>query len=859
MGVSALPSADDGDEEGKVIHPLGMSAGGLHAEDDRTVEVIELYIRPRTSHWCAKTCCGAGLAYRLRRQRARVRESEEKAAKVIQRQFKQHVKMQMTLVDKFVVESTGDDIARIQSHFATWLVYIIFLAVYIGMITAQRSNGSIYVVEKGIHNFIKGTFIEKEHMDEKYDAIANSEDFWKWIKVFVAENYDNAGYQNADVQQRCSDATFKAANEDYCTPRPGFMGTYNRLYGPAVIVVRRRNTQECASDRSESLAEIYGHCYGKVQKWSPMDLLGSSTTPIDRDYKYFGKNEDENITTYTGTMDLEHTWDQRWKGYPLYLNLGSSPNASSTMESELAKLDLWEADNFIDKSTWHIEFLFLTYNGNNERELMTNARVMWDISNGGTYNDMPYEKVRVSSVDVSTGVDGINDFFKSPRTYLVFAVAVFVVFQIIEEITDVLEEGPAVYATDGWNIMDFLGIMSIIAQMILSVHIGNESKGVISILPADPWVQDASGRYDSFSNAYDRLGSVDELVRTWEALVAFTLLLQIIRMFKYLEWHPRLNLISATMREAAPEFMAWTIVFVIVLVLSGFLGHHLFGRYLVAFYSWENSVITVFRVIFGDFNYDDLVESRYHFGLIFFILIQLLLTVLLMNVMLAIVIGAFVEIQPGTKKAGTLMEDTAYIWVQFAKRCLNVVTCVHCCTGHAHIVSRHQVVRHLKCHRVLVASGISGIFLACRRQDRASAKKWKRRKFKLFSKGFLCKPACGGTPYLLRHEAFQRLQYLMRNTRGVHEGLPAASLSLVLSRVTDKCVRACDPSPARRCDFAAETLVFSAPHLAHRPSLCLSLLRVRADYPDIACALRLFQGRSRIPHRSIDEEGKSSP
>ena len=167
--------------------------------------------------------------------------------------------------------------------------------------------------------------------------------------------------------------------------------------------------------------------------------------------------------------------------------------------------------------------------------------------------------------------------------------------------------------------------------------------------------------------------------------------------------------------------------------------------------------------------------------------------------------------------------------MQFSKSCLNIATCVHCCTNHTHAVSRHQLVRHVRCDQMLRMSGLSKIFFVCRRQDRACAKKWRRRKSKLFAKGFLCKPACGGTPYLLRHQAFQRLQYLMRNSRGTHEGIPAASLSLVLSRVTDKCVRVRSLArPALRhllsiCVCPALPLLLPlAPPLAHSLALALS-------------------------------------
>ena len=782
---------------------------------DDTQEWIELEITPRDKHWCSYIGCGAGLAYRKRRQKSRLHITEHSAATHIERAFKAHMKLRTTKIDKFVVEETGNDIARIQNHFGTWLIYIIFLAFYLSMVAVQRSNGSLYVVEKGIHDFLKGTFIEKEHLDEKYDAVANSEDFWKWIRVFVEENYDDGSYQDSNTRDFCEIEANHAS--DKCTPRPGYMGTYNRLFGPAVVVVRRRKVIEC-NTQNDALKAIYPTCYGQVQQYSPFDILGTGTTGVNRDISLWGaENTAEDVLTYNGSSGIVHTWDPAWKGYPLYINLGSG---NSTMEEEIAKLNEWEEGNFIDKQTWHIQFVFMTYNGNAYRELLSMARVQWDISTGGTYNDVPYEKVKVSSVQVEptsatiaevwsyfTGSEDSSEHIPSilGRGLLLVIIYVFVFFQIIEEISDLMEEGPGSYFTDTWNIIDFVGIVSIVLQCILASIIEWATRAAVLEIPGDPWIPspaealftDGTPRggtleYTKFSSSYTRVMSVDDLTRAWEFLVAITLLLQILRMFKYLEWHPRVNLISATMQQAGPELLSWVIVFLIVVSLSGFLGHHLFGRYLVGFYTWENSIITVTRFIFGDFNYDDLVENRYHFGLVFFLLVQILLTVLLMNVMLAIVIGAFVEIQPETKKAGKLADDTLYILIQFCKRVINALTCVECCKGHTVIAQHGEITsEHTRCHQLIAWSGASKVFIACRKRDRRCAKSMKRKKVDhhfCFRYGFLCKPCCGGMPYLLREQAFQRIEDILKRKRSNNTGVPAAALSQVLSHLTDEYV-----------------------------------------------------------------------
>jgi hypothetical protein len=235
--------------------------------------------------------------------------------------------------------------------------------------------------------------------------------------------------------------------------------------------------------------------------------------------------------------------------------------------------------------------------------------------------------------------------------------------------------------------------------------------------------------------------------------------------------------------------MSFLLVFCLVLGLSGFLGHHLFGRYSVGFYTWSNAVITNLRAIFGDFDYPELVENRYNFGLIYFLLVSALMTVLLMNVMLAIVIGAFVEIQPATKKSGTLSEDLMYILKQVFKRIMNIVTCVHCCKGHVDIIIHNRELNSISkrrlCHKMLQMTGCSRIMVWCRHHDNKCIKKWKKRGSATLCRGFLVKPCCGGSPYVLYTESFNRMLDVLRRAENTQSSVPAFALSTMLSRVTD--------------------------------------------------------------------------
>ncbi|KAG7390437.1 hypothetical protein PHYPSEUDO_007960 [Phytophthora pseudosyringae] len=144
--------------------------------------------------------------------------------------------------------------------------------------------------------------------------------------------------------------------------------------------------------------------------------------------------------------------------------------------------------------------------------------------------------------------------------------------------------------------------------------------------------RDSTPNYDSNVQFRD-IGSVDDIY-TW--LTVAQLGLYCIRQLRF---HPQLNVFARTVSNALHQFRHFFFVFIIIFLTFSFSGNVLFGHRVRQFSTGYYSMQTCINMLFGEFDYRDINDIRgsgfFYWGY------MIVVSLILLNMMLAIVMGAY--------------------------------------------------------------------------------------------------------------------------------------------------------------------------------------------------------------------------
>eukprot|EP01062_Namystynia_karyoxenos_P042788 TRINITY_DN3132_c0_g1_i1.p1 TRINITY_DN3132_c0_g1~~TRINITY_DN3132_c0_g1_i1.p1 ORF type:complete len:1133 (+),score=265.94 TRINITY_DN3132_c0_g1_i1:104-3400(+) len=125
-----------------------------------------------------------------------------------------------------------------------------------------------------------------------------------------------------------------------------------------------------------------------------------------------------------------------------------------------------------------------------------------------------------------------------------------------------------------------------------------------------------------------------------------------LRLFRYLQYNSRLGVLSGTIRRSREDLLAMVAMFWIVIVAFGIGGSVLYGVDIKAFSSWVISMGYLTRLMISaevDAYYDELKRIHPEATGIFISMFMILTWCVLMNMVLAILNGAFIAVQEANR------------------------------------------------------------------------------------------------------------------------------------------------------------------------------------------------------------------
>ena len=227
------------------------------------------------------------------------------------------------------------------------------------------------------------------------------------------------------------------------------------------------------------------------------------------------------------------------------------------------------------------------------------------------------------SYDIETLVEGMGRW-SHMRIYAHLALG-FNFFFMSLEVIEVLNDGPAKYFGDMWNLMDWLnfGLCILMWVTIRSLHISHAERGC-------PHMCSTIGYCDDFL--------VMSTYRTAKMFLSFCVCIQILKVVKFTDkMIPKMNLATSVLYQARGELIFFTFVFVISMLAFSQLFYIELGPFMDGFNTQTGALLSLTRALFGDFDIDEILDdSKDYLNAIFFLTYLFVAIFIMLSMFLAI-------------------------------------------------------------------------------------------------------------------------------------------------------------------------------------------------------------------------------
>jgi len=212
-----------------------------------------------------------------------------------------------------------------------------------------------------------------------------------------------------------------------------------------------------------------------------------------------------------------------------------------------------------------------------------------------------------------------------------------------------------------WNLIDWISVVGgfvIIVYWATGVNDRSDLNGSVEKLGGMNVTADAAAYSEVVSDYFASLEKNVVAVRRLRLMIAAYPLIIIFRLFKLFSAQPRLALVTKTLSFAAGDLFHFMLIFMSVFVTFMIFGIVLFGREVRSFTTVPRAMVSCFRIMLGDIDWSELsVIGRTEAG-IWLWLFVIIVSLLMLNMILAIIMDNYEEVKLQAGYSETLLEET---------------------------------------------------------------------------------------------------------------------------------------------------------------------------------------------------------
>mmetsp|Transcript_1768 Transcript_1768/g.6242 ORF Transcript_1768/g.6242 Transcript_1768/m.6242 type:complete len:854 (-) Transcript_1768:47-2608(-) len=326
-----------------------------------------------------------------------------------------------------------------------------------------------------------------------------------------------------------------------------------------------------------------------------------------------------------------------------------------------SKLMSLETDKWLDPRTYRVMVSMLTYNGNMDLLMMTNVHFMFGRS-GHIWKDITNRTFKLNQYD-------------SWEVYLwdilFYMHITFILYVELKEVAGELRRRKGGFVEflkkymGFWNAVDWITIL--VAYVMLIVWLFRYGKvsmlgddmvalpGKLSACSSAPNVELCQD--DLYFTFYSDAEEAGRWIKDSNLLGAFYPVIIMLRLFKAFQAQPRLALVAMTLYNSAGDLAHFCIVFLAAFFSFVFTGIALFGQEVSDFAQFDRGVMTLFRMLMGDFDYDAMQGNDRIVAAAFVSLFQIAMFLIMLNMLVAIVMDNYAVTKANLMHGETLWEE----------------------------------------------------------------------------------------------------------------------------------------------------------------------------------------------------------
>lgn len=471
------------------------------------------------------------------------------------------------------------------------VIYLVFLAV-ICVITFGMTSTTMYYYTKVMTDlFVDAPF--PENSPTTFRTLTSVEDFWKFAKGPLVDGLYWEKWYNMDP---ITDAD-----------QLGYIYYENKLLGlPRLRQIRvHANSCQVHEDFKDFITECFDEYSSSIEDVEP-----------------FGLHYDpSNYTAWSYEKESEIGGSSHWGLIDTYSGAGNIQNLANRQNVSSIILDYLEQNLWIRRGTRVLFIDFTVYNAN--INLFCVVRLLVEFpATGGALPSWTFRTVKLIRYVT------ITDYFVL-ACEVIFCI--YILYYMVEETLEIKKHKLS-YFKSFWNILDVLVILISIICVGFNVYRTMAVGEKLTKLINNP---------DQYAD-FERLAY-------WELrfsnAIAIATFFAWIKIFKYISFNKTMTQLSSTLGRCAKDLAGFFIMFIIIFLAFTQLGYLLFGSQVKDFSTFLNAFFTLFRIILGDFDFNQLEQANRILGPIFFMLFVFFVFFVLINMFLAIINDTYSEVK----------------------------------------------------------------------------------------------------------------------------------------------------------------------------------------------------------------------
>lgn len=479
--------------------------------------------------------------------------------------------------------------------------YIVFIIMFMVVTLYSRQAELSYYFGDRVRNLMTGGEMNPSDgfpFPKTFNDIVLIADWWGWLKgpamagLFQESWYNGVRMDDADL---------------------GKVLASSKIVGMVRIRQVRNKPGTCVVP--DKLKAHYDECYDDydmteqdTQPFGPKDAMGNPIKwPI-------GKQKGDDVV-----FRFQDMWELNGLAYTgkvlRYSGGGYVHDLPTNYTQAMAEVALLEKWGWVDKKTRAVFVDFTIYNPNVNMFLV--CRMLGEfLPSGGVVTSSVFRPLKLSPyVTISELCIGVVE------AVFYCCVCIYTVREAKELYADGYE-----YFNDIWNMLDIVNLTCFLCVMAIKIH----TMRTVDAL-----------KIQVDEERYINLQPVGQYMLAYSNLNAFNGVLTWLKLFKFLRIFPAIAMFNTTMFNAKQDSVYF--ILIMGLIMFGFAQsfYLAFNTDLPGYRSVFNSLLTVFEMMLGDFDFNELYDRNPVLGPLLFFSWEVLAFFVLTNIFIAIINNSY--------------------------------------------------------------------------------------------------------------------------------------------------------------------------------------------------------------------------